>query len=100
MAVRSRPPSTSPSSSGAAPPRPPPPSSETMNVFDDILQAIGGTPLIRLRRVTKGIRTPVYGKAEHLNPGSSVKDRIGVAMIETAEREGRLKAGGTIVEAT
>jgi cystathionine beta-synthase len=71
-----------------------------MNVFDDILQAIGGTPLIRLRRVTKGIRTPVYGKAEHLNPGSSVKDRIGVAMIETAEREGRLKAGGTIVEAT
>jgi cystathionine beta-synthase len=71
-----------------------------VKALDTILEAIGHTPLIRLRRVTAGIRTPVYGKAEHLNPGSSVKDRIGVAMIETAEREGRLKAGGTIVEAT
>ncbi len=71
-----------------------------MNVYDTILEAIGRTPLIRLRRVAHGIRTPVYGKAEHLNPGSSVKDRIGLAMIEAAEREGRLKPGGTIVEAT
>ncbi len=71
-----------------------------MNVLDNILEAIGDTPLIRLRKVTAGIRTPVYGKAENLNPGSSVKDRIGVAMIEAAECEGRLKPGGTVVEAT
>jgi len=71
-----------------------------LRAYDSILEAIGHTPLIRLRRVTQGIRTPVYGKAENLNPGSSVKDRIGVAMIEAAEREGRLKPGGTIVEAT
>ena len=69
-------------------------------MYDNILETIGHTPLIRLNRVTKGIRTPVYGKAENLNPGSSVKDRIGVAMIDAAVREGRLKAGGTIVEAT
>ena len=71
-----------------------------MNVFDNILETIGGTPLIRLRKVTAGIRTPVFGKAEQLNPGGSVKDRIGVAMITAAEQEGRLKPGGTIVEAT
>ncbi|HEY2805205.1 MAG TPA: pyridoxal-phosphate dependent enzyme [Gemmatimonadales bacterium] len=71
-----------------------------MKALDNILEAIGHTPLVRLRKVTAGIRTPVYGKAEHLNPGSSVKDRIGVAMIDAAEREGRLKPGGTIVEAT
>jgi len=71
-----------------------------VKVLENILQAVGGTPLVRLNRVTAGIRTPVYGKAEQLNPGSSVKDRIGLAMIEAAEREGRLKPGGTIVEAT
>jgi len=71
-----------------------------VKIYDNILETIGHTPLIRLNRVTKGIRTPVYGKAENLNPGSSVKDRIGVAMIDAAVREGRLKAGGTIVEAT
>ena len=71
-----------------------------VTALDNILQAVGRTPLVRLTKLTRGIRTPVYGKAEHLNPGSSVKDRIGVAMIEAAEREGRLKAGGTIVEAT
>lgn len=71
-----------------------------MKAYDNILEAIGHTPLIRFHRVTKGIRTPVYGKAENLNPGSSVKDRIGVAMIDAAVQDGRLKAGGTIVEAT
>jgi cystathionine beta-synthase len=71
-----------------------------VKALNNILEAIGHTPLIHLSRVTKGIRTPVYGKAENLNPGSSVKDRIGVAMIEAAEKEGRLKPGGTIVEAT
>jgi len=68
--------------------------------YDDVLQTIGWTPMIRLRRLTQGIRTPVYAKAEFFNPGGSVKDRIGIAMIEAAEREGRLKPGGLVVEAT
>ena len=68
--------------------------------YDDVLQTIGWTPLIRLNRVTRGIATPVYGKAEFFNPGGSVKDRIGLPIIEQAEREGRLLPGGTIVEGT
>jgi len=67
---------------------------------DSILDAVGSTPLIRLRRITRGIRTPVLGKAENLNPGGSVKDRIGLAIIEGAERRGELKPGGVVVEAT
>ncbi|MDQ2889997.1 MAG: cysteine synthase family protein, partial [Gemmatimonadota bacterium] len=68
--------------------------------YDNVLDTIGWTPLIRLNRVTRGIRTPVYGKAEFFNPGGSVKDRIGLPIIERAEREGKLKPGGTIVEGT
>ncbi|MGH9259065.1 MAG: pyridoxal-phosphate dependent enzyme [Acidimicrobiales bacterium] len=68
--------------------------------YDNILQTIGWTPLVRLNRVTQGIRTPVLAKAEMFNPGGSVKDRIGLAMIEAAERDGRLRPGGLIVEAT
>jgi cystathionine beta-synthase len=68
--------------------------------YDSILDAIGGTPLVRLARIGRGIRTPIYGKAENLNPGGSVKDRIGLSIIEAAEKEGRLKPGGVIVEAT
>ncbi|GAC1650662.1 MAG: cystathionine beta-synthase [Gemmatimonadaceae bacterium] len=68
--------------------------------YRDILETIGWTPLIRLNRVTRGIRTPVYGKAEFFNPGGSVKDRIGLPILERAEREGRLRPGGTIVEGT
>jgi cystathionine beta-synthase len=68
--------------------------------YRNILEAIGWTPLVRLNRITQGIRTPIYAKAEFLNPGGSVKDRIGLAMIEAAEAEGRLKPGGLIVEAT
>jgi len=68
--------------------------------YDDVLQTIGWTPLIRLNRVTRGIATPVYAKADIFNPGGSVKDRIGLPIIEAAEREGRLKPGGTIVEGT
>lgn len=71
-----------------------------MAQYGNILQAIGGTPLIRLNRVTSGVLSPIYVKAEFLNPGGSVKDRIAVAMIEAAEREGLLKPGGTIIEAT
>ncbi|MCA9722213.1 MAG: pyridoxal-phosphate dependent enzyme, partial [Gemmatimonadetes bacterium] len=68
--------------------------------YDSVLETVGGTPLIRLARVGAGIRTPVFGKAEYVNPGASVKDRIGLAIIEAAEREGTLKPGGTIVEGT
>src|SRR5688572_26843268 len=68
--------------------------------YDSVLDTIGWTPLIRLHRVTDGARTPVYGKVEFFNPGGSVKDRIGLAMIEAAEAEGRLRKGGTIVEGT
>jgi cystathionine beta-synthase len=69
-------------------------------VFDSVLESIGWTPLIRLTRVTKGIATPVWVKAEIRNPGGSIKDRIGIPIIEQAEREGKLKPGGTIVEGT
>jgi cystathionine beta-synthase len=68
--------------------------------YDNILETIGWTPLIRLNRVTRGMRTPVFAKAEIFNPGGSLKDRIGLPIIEAAEREGRLKPGGTIVEGT
>ena len=68
--------------------------------YDNIVEVVGWTPLVRLRRIARGIRTPVYGKAENLNPGGSVKDRIGLAIIEGAERRGELKPGGVIVEAT
>jgi cystathionine beta-synthase len=65
-----------------------------------VLDLIGWTPLVRLNRLTDGIRTPVFAKAEFMNPGGSLKDRIGPAIVEAAERDGRLRAGGTIVEAT
>jgi len=65
-----------------------------------VLELIGWTPLVRLNFVTDGARTPVYAKCEFMGPGGSVKDRIGVAMIEAAERAGMLRRGGTIVEAT
>ena len=68
--------------------------------YDSVLETIGWTPLIRLSRVTRGIRTPVFAKAEFFNPGGSVKDRIGLPIIEQAERDGTLKPGGIIVEAT
>ena len=66
----------------------------------DILATIGNTPLVKLNRITAGCKAQVFGKVESFNPGGSVKDRIGLDIIEEAEREGRLKAGGTIVEAT
>jgi cystathionine beta-synthase len=68
--------------------------------YESVLETIGWTPLIHLARVGAGLRTPVYGKAEYANPGASVKDRIGLAIIEDAERRGELKPGGTIVEGT
>jgi cystathionine beta-synthase len=68
--------------------------------YNNVIETIGWTPLIRLNSVTRGIRTPVYAKAEFFNPGGSIKDRIAVPIIDKAEREGRLKPGGTIVEGT
>jgi cystathionine beta-synthase len=66
-----------------------------------ILEAIGNTPLIRLNKVTAGeVRATVLAKGEFFNPGGSVKDRVGPAIIEDAEREGHIQPGGTIVEAT
>jgi cystathionine beta-synthase len=68
--------------------------------YENVLEAIGNTPLIRLNRLAKGLKPRIYVKAEFMNPGGSVKDRIGVAMIDDAERKGLLKPGGTIVEGT
>jgi cysteine synthase len=65
-----------------------------------ILDRIGGTPLVRLGRLAAGSRVPVLVKCEHLNPGGSIKDRIALAIVDDAERRGRLEPGGTIVEAT
>ena len=65
-----------------------------------VLDLVGRTPLVRLDRLGRELRTPIYGKCEFMNPGGSVKDRIGLGIIEAAEHEGRLRAGGTIVEAT
>ncbi len=69
-------------------------------VQETILQSIGRTPLVRLRRLTEGLKASVYVKLESLNPGGSVKDRVGLAMIAEAERRGWLRPGGTIIEAT
>src|SRR3954454_20269180 len=69
-------------------------------IKDSILEAIGDTPLVRLSRIAAGVRPQVVAKVEALNPGGSIKDRVAVALIETAERAGELKPGGTIVEPT
>ena len=69
-------------------------------IYDSLLDAIGNTPLLRLSRVGRGLKCQLLGKLEMLNPGGSVKDRIGIRMIEAAERAGKLTPGGTIVEPT
>ena len=73
-----------------------------MKSYNDILGLIGNTPLVRINNITKEhkIKAPIYAKMESLNPGYSVKDRIGISMIDWAEKEGVLKKGGTIIEAT
>ncbi|MBI1762736.1 MAG: pyridoxal-phosphate dependent enzyme [Acidobacteria bacterium] len=71
-----------------------------MNYKNNVLELIGNTPLVKLNKLTKGLKPLVLAKMESYNPGGSVKDRIGIAMIERAERAGDLKPGGTIVEAT
>jgi cystathionine beta-synthase len=71
-----------------------------MEFQQNILGLIGNTPLVKLNRLAQGVKAQVFAKMENLNPGYSVKDRIGVSMIEAAEREGNLKPGGTVIEAT
>jgi cystathionine beta-synthase len=71
-----------------------------VEVLDSFLDAVGDTPLVRLHKVARGVQPTVLAKLEMLNPGGSVKDRIGLRMIEVAEREGTLTPGGTIVEPT
>src|SRR4051794_32241959 len=68
--------------------------------YPTILELVGDTPIVRLDRLTPPGGARILAKLEFLNPGGSVKDRIGLGMIEAAEREGRLKPGGTIVEPT
>jgi cystathionine beta-synthase len=71
-----------------------------MEYKNNILETIGNTPLIKLNRITQGLKPQIYAKLESSNPGGSVKDRIGYSMIETAEKNGELKPGGIIIEAT
>jgi cysteine synthase len=71
-----------------------------LRVADGVLELIGETPLVRLRRYARGSHAELYAKLEYLNPGGSVKDRAALGMIEAAERDGRLKPGATIIEPT
>ncbi len=76
------------------------PVSDEKHVYDNILGAIGQTPLVRLGRVAASVQVSIYAKLENLNPGGSIKDRVGLNIIEGAEQRGELKPGGTVVEAT
>jgi len=69
-------------------------------IYDDVTQLVGNTPLVRLNKLTEGLNATIVAKLEFYNPASSVKDRIGVAIVDAAEKSGQLKPGGTIVEAT
>jgi cystathionine beta-synthase len=71
-----------------------------MKVCKNILETIGNTPLVRLNKITKDLPCEVYAKVETFNPGNSIKDRMAIKMIEDAEKDGRLKPGGTIIEGT
>ncbi|HSI87478.1 MAG TPA: pyridoxal-phosphate dependent enzyme, partial [Pyrinomonadaceae bacterium] len=73
-----------------------------MKFYKNVLELVGNTPLVRINSLTKehNIKAQIYAKMESLNPGYSVKDRIGVSMIDWAEENGALKPGGTVIEAT
>ncbi|MFZ8872395.1 MAG: cysteine synthase A [Candidatus Nanopelagicaceae bacterium] len=71
-----------------------------MKIYNDITEVFGNTPLVRINRITDGAKANVLAKLEFYNPTSTVKDRIGIAMVDAAEKSGQLKPGGTIVEAT
>ena len=69
-------------------------------VYDNILGAIGNTPMIRLKKTVQDIPATIFGKVEYFNPGNSVKDRMALKMLEDAEAEGKIKPGGTVIECT
>ncbi len=71
-----------------------------MKYYNNVIELIGNTPLVKLNNITKGFKAQVFAKVEYQNPGGSIKDRIGISMIERAEKDGSLKPGGTIIEAT
>ena len=71
-----------------------------MKVYNNITEVFGNTPLVRLNKITDGGKADVYAKLEFYNPSSSVKDRLGIAMVDAAEESGELKPGGTLIEAT
>ena len=68
--------------------------------YNHVIEAVGNTPLVKLNKVTDGIKATVLAKVEYFNPGNSVKDRMALRMIEDAEKAGLLKPGGTIIEGT
>ena len=68
--------------------------------YPSVLDLVGSTPIVRLDRISGDVPGTILAKLEYLNPGGSVKDRIGMRMIEAAERDGKLRPGGTIVEPT
>src|SRR6187455_3709014 len=71
-----------------------------MDIKNNILETIGNTPLIRLNKITRGFPCMVAAKVDYFNPGNSIKDRMALKMVEVAEKEGKLKPGGTIIECT
>ncbi len=71
-----------------------------MKIYNDILETIGNTPLVKLNKITEGIEATIVGKIETTNPGNSVKDRMAIQMVNDAEAAGQLKPGGTIIECT
>jgi S-sulfo-L-cysteine synthase (O-acetyl-L-serine-dependent) len=71
-----------------------------MKIYNNILENIGGTPMVKINNLLKNKKIGVYAKIEGENPGGSIKDRIALKMIETAEKNGSLKKGKTIIEAT
>src|SRR4051812_31473961 len=79
---------------------PPAPTGTAPDIKDSILETVGNTPLIRLGRIGQGLAPQIVAKVESFNPGGSIKDRVAMRLIEAAERDGRLRAGGTIIEPT
>ncbi len=76
------------------------PVSDEKHVYDSIVGVIGNTPLVKLGRVAHTVAPSIYAKLENLNPGGSIKDRVGLYIVEQAEKRGELRPGGTVVEAT
>jgi cystathionine beta-synthase len=76
------------------------PTATTSEIKDSLLDTVGETPLVRLSRIAAGCAPQVVAKVEYFNPGGSIKDRVAIRMVEAAERDGRLRPGGTIIEPT